>query len=121
MIGDTGCCGFAGVNKGPNLFGLLTLSVPMLVVSFLIYPVLWISGAIVPTIRKWRQQVAIIIRANYNLIHQKTFFPLFRCKIAGSMFRFSPRLSGLIYRTFNLTAFILIWLCVLLPAWAFMV
>ena len=119
MIGDTGCCGFTQGQKGPNLFGLLTLSVPMLVVGLMVYPVLWLTGAVAPPAARWRDQAKVIIRANFNLIHQKAFFPLFRSKMAGSVFRVSPRLSGLLYRSFNLTAFVLIWLVVLLPliAW----
>lgn len=115
MIGETGCCGFSGGQKGPNLFGLLTLSVPMLAAALLVYPLLLVAGAVLPAAARRREQVKVIIRANMNLIHRKTFFPLFRCKIAGSVFRFSPRLSGLLYRSFNLTAFLLIWLVVLLP------
>ncbi len=118
MIGDTGCCGFSGMNKGPNLFGLLTLSVPMLLTGLAVYPVLFVSGTIIPAAARWRDQVRVIVRANFNLIHRKTFFPLFRCKIAGTVFRFSPRLSGLLYRSFNLAAFLLIWLCVVLPVLA---
>ena len=118
MIGDTGCCGFSGIQKGPNLFGLLTLSVPMLVVCLAVYPLMFVLGAFNPAAARRRDQVRIIIRANFNLIHQKTFFPLFRCKMAGTVFRFSPRLSGWLYRSFNLAAFLLIWLCVLLPVLA---
>lgn len=115
MIGDTGCCGFSGMSKGPNLIGLLTLSVPMLVMGFMAYPLLLMLGLALPAARRVRDQVKVIIRANFNLIHRKPFFPVWRCKLAGTLFRVSPRISGWMYRSFNLTAFLLIWLVLLLP------
>ena len=117
MIGDTGCCGFSGMSKGPNVFGLMTLSVPMLVAVAAVYPIILLLATVIPGMRTLRHQMRIIIRANYNLIHQKAFFPLFRCKVAGSVFGVSPRLSGFLYRSFNLTIFLLIWICILMPVW----
>lgn len=115
MIGDTGCCGFNTHEKGPTVVGILTLSLPMLILCVAVYPFLFILGAIVSPVRRWREQVGVIIRANLRLIHQTKFVPLYRCRIAGGLFKFSPRASGWVYRHFNLTVFSVMWIGCLVP------
>ncbi|MGE0268516.1 MAG: hypothetical protein AB7S78_08695 [Candidatus Omnitrophota bacterium] len=115
MIGETGCCGYSMEDKGPNLFGLLTLSVPMLVASAVVLPFFYLFSFVVPTARRTKNFLMVVIRANLNLIHKKPFIPLYRCKIAGRFFSVSPKFSGMIYRNFNLTIFLMIWISVIFP------
>lgn len=115
MIGETGCCGYSMEDKGPNLFGLLTLSVPMLIVATMTWPIFYGLSLVVPKARRIRDFIQVVIRANLNLIHKKPFIPLYRCKIAGRFFSVSPKLSGMIYRNFNLTIFLMIWISVIFP------
>lgn len=115
MIGDTGCCGFNGQDQGPNLVGILTFSMPMMVLGVLMYPVVFILGVFHRRMRQIKSQLGVIIRANLRLIHKKKFFPMFRCTVAGKLFKLSPWLSGIVYRSFNLTIFVMIWMCALVP------
>ncbi len=115
MIGDTGCCGFNTHEKGPTVVGVLTLSLPMLIVCVLVYPVLWLVGVLVSPVRRLCEQVGVIIRANTRLIHQTKFIPLYRCRLAGGLFKLSPRVSGWVYRHFNLTVFSVMWIALMIP------
>lgn len=115
MIGETGCCGFSMEEKGPNLFGLLTLAVPMLLAAVVAWPFLYIISGIAPATKRIKHLAQVIIRANLNLIHKKQFLPLYRCKLAGTMFGVSPQFSGIIYKNFNLTILLMIWIGIFFP------
>lgn len=115
MIGETGCCGYSMEDKGPNLFGLLTLAVPMLLLAVVVLPFLYIIGLVIPAVKRISHLVLVIIRANLSLIHKKQFLPLYRCRLAGKLFTVSPQFSGIIYKNFNLTILLMIWISVFFP------
>jgi len=115
MIGETGCCGYSMEDKGPNLFGLLTLAVPMLLLAVVALPFLYTIGLVVPAVKRTNHLLLVIIRANLSLIHKKQFLPLYRCRLAGKLFTVSPQFSGIIYKNFNLTILLMIWISVFFP------
>lgn len=95
---DNGCCG-AEFNKSHiSLLGLLTLSVPLIYISFfiliLIYPFTYIFKIKTNLLK-------ILIESNLVLIRQKNIFSKFKCSIASKLMIFSPRIAGLVFKFFN--------------------
>lgn len=110
----TGCCGGDLRRNEISLFGLLSLSLPLvflsgalLVLSFPFFPV--------PIVKKTHQKLRIVLRANLTLIHQQALVPKFRSYMAACLFRISPRLSGWVYRSFNFCLLSAIYIVVLSP------
>jgi len=115
MVGDTGCCGYNFKERGPNFFGLVTFSVPLIALGGIIFvmllPLSWINRSLL----KKREQIFIIIKANLYLIHTTPLYPKIRCKIAGRIFSRFPMFSGMIYRNFNFAIMISLWVGVIFP------
>lgn len=114
MAFETGCCGYHFRENEPNLFGLTTLSVPLIVLNILALVIIYPLSLIAPALRHLRQTLALIVRINARLIHQASLFPNARCRIAGYALPYSPPVSGAIYRNFNLITLLLLWTAALL-------
>jgi len=115
MVGDTGCCGYNFKEKGPNFFGLVTFSIPVIISGCAMLVFLFPLGLIYRGLHKLKEQVLIIIKANLYLIHTRPFYPKIRCKLAGKIFPQFPKFSGIIYRNFNFAVMILLWAGVIFP------
>lgn len=110
MAGDTGCCGYDFGEKRPNLFGLITFSAPMIILGGVAFSILLIASLVIPSLKKGKDRIFIVIKANLYLVHAASFHPKLRCKLAGRIFPYLPRLSGMVYRNFNLTLLVLAWM-----------
>jgi len=113
MVGDTGCCGYHYREKSPNLFGLLTLSMPMIILGCVVFLILFAISSMMPGLKRTNKKILIIIKANLHLIHGASFYPRLRCSLAGGMFSHSPRISGAVYRNFNLSLLVLLWIIII--------
>ena len=115
MVGETGCCGYNFKEKAPNFFGLVTFSIPMIIMGCVFVMIILPVSLIYRPLNKISRQLYIIIKANLYLIHTAQFYPKTRCKLAGRIFCLFPRFSGMIYKNFNFAVMILLWVGVIFP------
>ncbi len=108
-MADTGCCGSNFSENSASMLGLMTLSFPVIVSSLFLIPILAIAGIFNLTIKRLKLKVLVVLKANLNLIHLAPLMPKARCIFAGKLFSFSPKLSGISYRCFNLALLSLLW------------
>ncbi|KKU13893.1 MAG: hypothetical protein UX17_C0006G0007 [Parcubacteria group bacterium GW2011_GWC2_45_7] len=110
MTQDTGCCGAHFRKDIATFFGLMTFSMPVIVLCGIALPILFVMGKIHPPARKIQKQIFAILKANLRLIYAVPLHPKARCISAGRMFPYSSRFSGAVYRCFNFGILILAWL-----------
>tara|TARA_Y100000031_G_C8129855_1_gene342357 strand:- start:253 stop:630 length:378 start_codon:yes stop_codon:yes gene_type:complete len=109
MFGETGCCGADFNTERTTVFGLMTLSVPLLALGCLAL-ILVAPGCLVSAgVRRLAGRIIVINSANWKLIQSSPLIPRLRCSLAGIFFGFSPRFSGFIYRWFNLAVLMSLW------------
>ena len=109
MIGNTGCCGSGFRKEGVTLWGLATLSLPLALFSACILPLFFLLGLVNSRMRRLKEMLLIIIRANLALIHSTPLSPKARCVVSGKIFSISPKISGAIYRSFNFSLLFFLW------------
>ena len=109
---DTGCCGFHFQDKGPNLFGLLTLSVPLMLLSGVVFSLAFLVNAVTGRLAKTRDFFRLIAGANVRLINKTPLYPKLRCWISSRIFPVSPRLAGLVYKSFNSALLLAVWVMI---------
>lgn len=101
------CCGAEFEKDHISFIGLLTLSLPLLVICSIIKVLFLI-------IFKKNRSIELLINANFKLIKQKNILTRSKCQLSSFVFKLSPRLSGLIFKYFNLTFLLIIWLIAIL-------
>ena len=106
---DTGCCGFHFQEKGPNVFGLMTLSVPLLLLGGIVFPASALITALTGRFAKVRDAAVVIIKANVRLINKTPLLPKLRCSLSARFFPVSPRMAGLVYKSFNVVLLFAAW------------
>lgn len=102
---ETGCCGADFRYERVSLTGLLTFSVPVVLIAA---PAALLA-AVLPAGSRPRRFARVMLNANLELIHQAALAPSLRCALAGLLYGISPRLSGAAYRSFNLFILFLPW------------
>jgi hypothetical protein len=106
------CCGSNFETNSVSFVGLLTLSMPMILLSILMLPIiLFIS--LLPPFTKLKNQILIIIKANSSLIEKQTFFQNSRCNITAFLSKISITLSNKTYYYFNHIVLLTIWIFIL--------
>lgn len=110
---ETGCCGADFRNDKATFLGLMTLSMPMIFFSSLA------SGLLspLPVLMRTKKISRALLASNLELVRLAALAPRLRCGLAGGLYPFSPRLSGALYRSFNLIAFSFIWACIIAAFW----
>lgn len=99
------CCGAEFEKKHISLIGLLSLSLPLLLIC-LVLKILLLPLSFFLEMRI----VNLLITANFKLIKQKNILSRYKCQLASSLFIISPRFSGFIFKYFNLSVLLLIWI-----------
>lgn len=117
MAFDTGCCGYHFKENEPNLTGLITLSMPMIVCGSLILAILIPASAVIKPLKKTSKMIRLIVCINFRLIHATQIFPKIRCKVAGILLPYFARISGIVYKNFNFLCLLLLWITFLLPVY----
>ena len=112
MISDTGCCGFGLQEDNVTFLGLMTLSFPIIILCILLAIVFSVLGVVNRRIKRIAQQIVLILKANSNLIQTAALYPKLRCALAGKIFSFSPKISGFMYRYFNMGLLSLFWIII---------
>jgi hypothetical protein len=107
------CCGFNRDLNKITFLGILTLSLPLSILGSLVFLTLIIPANFIPSARKINERLRLILKADFYLINT-TLNINSRCAISGITFSRSPRLSGLIYKYFNIVILILIWFVIIL-------
>ncbi len=110
MLTDTGCCGFNLSQEKTTLLGLMTLSMPLVVIGCIILPLFILSGRLSAGLNKIKKVITVLIKANFYLIYKAALLPKTRCSLAGKFFSYSPRVSGAIYRYFNIAVLTVLWI-----------
>lgn len=108
-MADTGCCGSNFRENSASILGLMTLSLPAIILSLFLIPILSLGGILNSNAKRLKLKVFVILKANLNLIHSAPLIAKTRCILAGKAFSYSPKFSGIIYRYFNLSLLILLW------------
>lgn len=103
----TGCCGASFEKNNISFVGLLTFSFPMLIISSAVWGILKLT----PFYRLSEKSVLfVIIKSNLELIQKKSIMAKWKCLISARLFSFSPRLSGFLFKYFNLLLFLFLWI-----------
>ncbi len=108
-MGDTGCCGAHFRKDVATFLGLMTFSIPAIILCAIALPIFWVMGGLYPSIQKIKGQILVILRANLRLIYAVPLYPRARCDWAGKVFSCSSMLSGAVYRLFNAAILICAW------------
>lgn len=116
---DTGCCGSNFRENSASILGLMTLSLPVIILSLLLISILSVVGVLSSNIRRLKFKISVILKANLNLIHLAPLTSKARCVFAGKIFSSSPRFSGIIYRYFNIALLLLLWFGVVFSFYLF--
>lgn len=100
----TGCCGADFKTDEVTFTGLWSLSVPLI---YVFAP----AAALGPLLGEGRLRrfVRVLLTANLDLVRRASLIPGARCSLAGTLYNFSPRLSGVLYRYFNFILLSSIW------------
>lgn len=109
-MGDTGCCGAHFRKDAATFLGLMTFSMPLIVLCGIVFPIFFVLGKIWAPAQKIQKQIIAILKANLRLIHAVPLHPKARCISAGRIFSCSSRFSGAVYRCFNIGILVLAWL-----------
>ena len=112
---DLGCCGANFEKNNISFLGLLTLSATAVILLSLVWV---ISLPIYLVTKSWHNLLGIIIRANSDLIKNSSILRKTKCEVAGKILRYSPRLSGLFFKSFNFVILYSAWsLCFICLFW----
>ena len=103
---ETGCCGTNFETNHVSFLGLLTFSIPLLILTL---PLLTLSS-IFNQKSHLRNILKTLFQSNLKLIETKKIFSPLKCKLAGQILRFSPKISGYVFRYFNLTILFFCWI-----------
>ncbi|OUR93729.1 hypothetical protein A9Q84_19905 [Halobacteriovorax marinus] len=103
------CCGAEFEKNHISFFGLLTLSFPVIVISFVLLVIL----SPLRLFKKRFQILETLFRSCMKLISEKPLMAKTKCSLAGSMFKVSPRLSGLTFKYFNFSIYLFVWILIL--------
>ena len=115
MSFETGCCGYHFKENEPNLVGLITLSMPMIIIGNLLLFILIPLSKIIKPLKKICELIKLIVRINLRLIHMTPIVPKIRCKVAGYLLPHFARISGVAYKNFNFLLLLFLWAVFLLP------
>lgn len=105
------CCGSNFENTNITVLGLLTLSTPLIIFTFLIYFCLFPLGFL-SIFRTLRNNLKIIGKANLKLVGDFNLLPALRCSVAAFLVKFSPRFSRFSYNSFNLFILASVWISI---------
>lgn len=98
------CCGAEFEKSHISFIGLLTFSFPLLVLCVLIriisYPITFFIDLKI---------IQSLINANLKLIKQKNMLSRYKCQMASFIFKISPRLSGIVFKYFNVSILCIFW------------
>lgn len=104
---DLGCCGASFEKNNISFLGLLTLSAS----AVIFLSILWIATLPLSFLMKtWHRTIALIIKANCELIKNSSILRKTKCETAGKILRYSPRLSGLFFKSFNFVILFSCWM-----------
>lgn len=113
MTRDTGCCGAHFRKDVATFLGLMTFSMPVIVLCGITLPMFFVMGKIHPSVQRIQKQTLAILKANLRLIYTVPLHPRARCISAGRIFPYSSRFSGVVYRCFNIGILVLAWLAII--------
>lgn len=101
---ETGCCG-PHLNESEITFlGATTLSFPLLLLSL---PIFFISRIVSrTTFAIFLKKLIVTLLKSISYV---VLLPQLKCTLSGSLFKLSPRLSGFLYKNFNLATITLLW------------
>ncbi|PIK14142.1 MAG: hypothetical protein CES88_14260 [Halobacteriovorax sp. JY17] len=99
------CCGAEFEKNHISLIGLLTFSFPLLLIClflrFLLIPIYFFKRIKI---------LDSLIKANLKLISQKNILSRYKCQLASSLFKVTPRASGFVFKYFNFSILLFIWI-----------
>lgn len=113
MTDDNKCCGFHFGKDKVTIFGLLTMSLPLIFLCSVLNIMLYVISKIFHPVEKARDLVVAVQDANLRLIGKTNLASKFRCRLAGKLFLHSPKWAGIIYRNFNISFLVLFWIVAL--------
>jgi len=96
------CCGGGMQDRGVTLFGLLTLSLPLIGVLSLLAPLTWVLARASRPLARAHGVLTTVIAANLRLIREAQVAPMLKCRLSGRVMPYSPWLAGWMFRQFNL-------------------
>jgi hypothetical protein len=105
------CCGFNRDLTKITFLGIFTLVVPLLVLSWACWVVIYPASKFVTTVQKMKSDLELLINAEVRLINSALSLRQ-RCAISGKVFSYSPALAGFIYKYFNIFLLLLLWLII---------
>ncbi len=114
MPRDNGCCGASFGEHEVTAIGLMTLSMPLLIIFLPLLIFLKCISFVAPAVGRWERWTRTVIKANVHLIRTASFFSKERCYISGKLFPFSSSISGFTYRYFNFFILMLFYALVIL-------
>lgn len=103
---ETGCCGTNLETNHVSFLGLLTFSIPLLILTL---PLLTLSSLFNQKSHLYNI-IKTLFQSNLKLIETKKILSPTKCKLAGKSMHLSPRLSGYIFKYFNLAILFFCWL-----------
>ena len=107
---DTGCCGANLKQDVISKWGVFSLSIPLFYIMLCFYIILWPFSLITSPLTNFSHKMKIIMMANWKLAQKVQFMPKLKCQISSYFYSFTPRLSGSIFKIFNISAFTFIWI-----------
>ena len=115
---DLGCCGASFEKNNISFLGLLTLSTTALIFLSFLWVLTWPLSLV---FKSWHNVLGVVIKANADLIKNSSLLRKTKCEMAGKILRYSPRASGLFFKSFNFVILFSSWgLCFAGLSWWFL-
>ena len=113
ILDNTRCCGFNLGLKKITFLGIFTFSLPLLILGSTLFLLLIIPSRFIPSVKIIKYNLGLLLKVNYYLINS-TLNLRTRCILSGKIFSYSPLISGLVYKYFNLFILFLLWLGIII-------
>jgi hypothetical protein len=104
------CCGLNLRDENITLIKILLFSTPYLWILAAVFTGLWWLARLFPSAKILCRNASRILSRNYDLICDSNLMPKIRCLISSKLYRWSPQMSGVIYKNFNILCLSTLWL-----------
>ena len=111
---DTGCCGSGLKQNVISKWGVFSLAVPLFYISLFIFIFTWPIGVLIRSLKKKNTLSKNIAIANWVVIQKVQFLSRLKCNLSGGLYQFFPRLSGQVFKVFNIFTFSCLWLVLII-------
>ena len=93
-----GCCSLKSRRANVSLWSVMLVCAPLQIAGGLSSAALWLPSRLLPAAASTRDSLDCLLNRNREVVNRRLRPTGFRCRVAGLLLRYWPRLSGLVFR-----------------------